>query len=424
MAKDADGNFIPQYISQNAYANPDQKSGYWDDNSKVTIWNPKTGQYNTVEVDPQNVSEFAPQNETTGYYINEQGDYVLGYEDGAALGFNGEVYEQNYDYGGPFIPTKKLTPIPPGGGNNGGGTNPSTPVNPTVPTPGTPFDPPFDPADPYNPDDGTGNPNNPTNDWFWTDPVGYENAPQPDGDGTFTDEQPPADTSWDWDAFRDKAPGDRQWGGYDIDYQAFERYQPGDRSPWGMPNIEGGNRDFYQQQFVNQLRDEQGFQNRERQAQELRNFAMENPYEAAPTDWSFANKGKGIRDVQMGTGQSVPSGYMLNRGLNSGATNDEIFRWASANEGFDSDDRDWYKQMVGGGDDGGSTYMSSAGNPNTLINDLPTEGNVLGMDNQRRMVALFNKLYNPSSTGSMTPLGYASPIQWGSSYNDAPVAES
>ena len=115
MAKDADGNFIPQYISQNAYANPDQKSGYWDDNSKVTIWNPETGQYNTVEVDPQNVSEFAPQNETTGYYINEQGDYVLGYEDGAALGFNGEVYEQNYDYGGPFIPTKKLTPIPPDG---------------------------------------------------------------------------------------------------------------------------------------------------------------------------------------------------------------------------------------------------------------------------------------------------------------------
>ena len=141
MAKDADGNFIPQYISQNAYANPDQKSGYWDDNSKVTIWNPETGQYNTVEVDPQNVSEFAPQNDKTGYYINEQGDYVLGYEDGAALGFNGEVYEQNYDYGGPFIPTEKLTPIPPGGGNNGGGTNPGTPVNPTVPTPGTPLTP-------------------------------------------------------------------------------------------------------------------------------------------------------------------------------------------------------------------------------------------------------------------------------------------
>ena len=190
-----------------------------------------------------------------------------------------------------------------------------------------------------------------------------------------------------------------------------------------MPNIEGGNRDFYQQQFVNQLRDEQGFQNRERQAQELRNFAMENPYEAAPTDWSFANKGKGIRDVQMGTGQSVPSGYNLNKGLSSGATNDEIFRWASTLDDTHPDTASWYSQMIGG-PDGDSTYMSSAGNPNTLINDLPGEGSELGATNQRRMTLLFNKLYNPSSTGSMTPLGYASPIQWGSSYNDAPVAES
>ena len=413
MAKDADGNFIPQYISQNAYANPDQKSGYWDDNSKVTIWNPNTGAYETVDVDPQNVSEFAPQNDKTGYYINEQGDYVLGYEDGAALGFNGEVYEQNYDYGGPFIPTKKLTPIV-------NPTVPTTPTTPTTPTNNTEFpieDPNVNPIDPIVEE--------PTDDWYWTDPVGYENAPQPDGDGEFVEGGPPADTSWDWNFFRDRAPGDRQFGGYDEDYQAFERYIPGMDSPWGLPNVKGGNEDFYQQQFLNQLRDEQGFQNRERAAQKRRyETSLEEPNDIDFNEmWSWANGGKGIRDVQMGTGQTVPSGYNLNKGLSSGATNDEIFRWASTLDDTHPDTASWYSQMIGG-PDGDSTYMSSAGNPNTLINDLPSEGSELGATNQRRMTLLFNKLYNPSSTGSMTPLGYASPIQWGSSYNDAPVAES
>ena len=99
MAKDADGNFIPQYISQNAYANPDQQSGYWDDNSKATIWNPNTGAYETVDVDQDNLYEFAPKDKLTGYYLNTEGDYVLGYREGANLGNNGEVYEQNYYFG-------------------------------------------------------------------------------------------------------------------------------------------------------------------------------------------------------------------------------------------------------------------------------------------------------------------------------------
>ena len=391
------------------FENPDQTTGYWDDNSHVTVFNPVTGELETKPVDPDNILEYNPSGDKT-IWGDVDGVRTListedpTWDDYGAKKNNDGYYDWTYGYEAPVYETK---PDPDGltlggrgpdggtaggGGGGGGGTTPpitNEPLDPVI--------------------------NEPTDDWFWTDPVGYENAPQPDGDGSFVEGGPPADTSWDWNYFRDKAPGDRQWGGYDEDYQAFERYQPGMDSPWGMPNIAGGNEDFYQQQFVNQLRDEQGFRNRQRQADANRQQVAHEQatgtgyYKPIEADemWSWTD----LPEVQQGGGARTNT-WDLNQRFSSGqTTNAEILRWASENLGS-SGDQKWYAQHLNNPDytGGDSTSWAGAGDPNRLISNLPTNKKDLTLNNQRRMTELFNSLYNPGQAGPYAPTGYASPV--------------
>jgi hypothetical protein len=325
-----------------------------------------------------------------------------------ALGYLGQP---SLDWGDPNDPNDDIytypeTPPPTGGPSTGQpGTGNPVDGGPTPPTTPPVAPPPTEEIlDPIT--------NEPTDDWYWTDPVGYENAPQPDGDGEFVEGGPPLDTSWDWSFFRDRAPGDRQWGGYDEDYQAFERYVPGMDSPWGLPNVEGGNEDFYQQQFLNQLRDEQGYQNRERAAQMRRQESLANPQESvAPEDmWSWAYGGQGLPDVQMG-GSAPAVNWDLNAAFTPGqSTNEDILRWASSGDNsFSQKQRNWYQKLMEGGDQD-STIWSSAGDPNTLIGYLPTDTNELTSQNQQWMTELFNSIYNQGQAGPYAPSGYASPV--------------
>lgn len=75
---------------------------------------------------------------------------------------------------------------------------------------------------------------------------------------------------WNWEEAQPGAPSLEGGGGYDPNDYAFDRYVPGQESPWGIPDIEGGNRDFYRNQFVNLLRDEQNFQNKQDTARQER----------------------------------------------------------------------------------------------------------------------------------------------------------
>jgi hypothetical protein len=112
-------------------------------------------------------------------------------------------------------------------------------------------------------------------------------------------------------------------------------------SPWGMPNLEGGNKDFYQQQFVNQLRDEQGYQSREREAQGRRQDAIDNPFEAAPTDWSWANNGKGLGQTTTSTGiQEDNRAWGMGEGFSEGMTQNDINTTAMNWDGWDENARD------------------------------------------------------------------------------------
>jgi hypothetical protein len=215
-----------------------------------------------------------------------------------------------------------------------------------------------------------------------------------------------ADTSWNWDAFSPQN-GSGEWGGYDEDYQAFERYQPGMDSPWGMPNVEGGNEDFYQQQFVNLLRDEQGYQSRERQAQAERQDAFENPYAAAPTDWSWANGGQGLPSVVEGTGV-MPGGERQLGSQYEGLNNQEIFGQVAPQ--LSDGAKQWFPELFADG--AGTNTNWGAGGYDSNIDNATTGG--LNAQNQDYMREILGTIY--PETGSVTPggipvpAGYASPI--------------
>lgn len=322
--------------------------------------------------------------------------------------------ENNLGLGTPYpdSPTTPPIELP----VDGGGTDPVT----GGPYPGAPVDPPLGGP-------GTGVPvdsNNPTDDWSkidWDEYVGYEDAPAPDGDGSFDKwhgKNKQRDTSWNWDFFRDKQPGDRQWGGYDTDYQAFERYQPGMDSPWGMPNVKGGNEDFYQQQFVNQLKDEQSFRSRQREGQQRRAQIMrEDSKDINPQDmWSWAYGGQGMPEVKMGTGAVEPQSWQINEAFTPGeSTNADILNWAQGSGQYDTKIFDTIRDsMTQAGRD--STSWSRFGDQNKFKDAIGGWGG-FGEGQQKDWDKFIGSVYNQANSGGpRAPAGYASPIQWGSDY--------
>jgi hypothetical protein len=378
-------------------------TGFSEDNSTVRVYNPITGEYEVKAVD--NWKEYNPAGDKTNWMYTPEGTRVLGLTPEGYEDYGNYNNEPGFDHAwqAGYTPPEgeyreselKLGP---------GDRKPSTSTT-TDPNTGSPND---DVIDPIT--------NNPTDDWFMPDEwLDYTNAPQPDGDGSFDDwhgKNKQSDTSWNWDAYRDRAPGDRQFGGYDEDYQAFERYIPGMDSPWGLPNVKGGNEDFYQQQFLNQLRDEQGYRSRQKAAQKRSNQAALNPYEAVAAEdvWSWANNGEGLRDVQMGGGAPEVQ-WDLNNAFTPGQSSiGDILTWASSADGFDQGSRNFYKTFMDSITQEGrdSQAWSRASDPTALKQQFGGGG--LDRTNQNRMNELFDALYNPGQAGPYAPSGYASPV--------------
>ena len=391
----------------------DQTAPAYDTGETLRIFNPVTGEYET-----HNTADYEPRHWRPGggnvIWGNVDGQTVLvrtdveGWEDTGARQHTADSSQWTYGYvPPPSSPPPTTHGMGPDGGQiyEGGGNSGGTPS--TTPPTNTPLDPTV---------------NEPTDDWYWTDPLDYTNAPQPNGDGEFVEGGPPPDTSWDWNYFRDRAPGDRQWGGYDEDYQAFERYVPGMESPWGLPNVKGGNEDFYQQQFLNQLRDEQGFRNRQRAAQMRAAEAASEPVFNPLTDdpgnmWNWAYGGSGIPDVQMGTGRPVPASYSLANQFNRDSTLRDMISYYAGKEGFSQyadTMRNWLKNHTDEGLE--STYWARIGDPNEIIKNL---GGDLTVKNREWLTKMANAVYQPGEMGAYAPIDYASPIQWGGSYPGA-----
>ena len=91
---------------------------------------------------------------------------------------------------------------------------------------------------------------------------------------------PPVEVNWN---------GNEGGGGYNPNDYAFDRYIPGEESPWGAPDISGGNKEFYRNQFMNLLSDEQNFRDRQRQASDIRDNAP--PLQNPGPDWSWVDGG-------------------------------------------------------------------------------------------------------------------------------------
>ena len=225
------------------------------------------------------------------------------------------------------------------------------------------------------------------------------------------------DTSWDWDAFAPKPQGANAWGGYDQDYQAFERYQPGMDSPWGMPDTNGGNKAFYQQQFANQLRDEQGYQSRERAAQDRRQDAIDNPFEATPTDWSWANNGTGLGETVISSGTPEDNRvWGLNEGFDTDMTNADVLRKASMWEQWSGDDKKRFNNWLtpvereDGTEDSlfTDTNWANAGDPQKLINKLGAGDDPITGANRNWLTKVFSGMYGKQGNlAPSVPVGYA-----------------
>ena len=246
------------------------------------------------------------------------------------------------------------------------------------------------------------------------------NVPQPEGDGSFDPWTPSASgsrPSWNWDYFKPKAPGDSGWGGYDADYGVFERYQPGQDSPWGMPDVMGGNQEFYQQQFNNLLRDEQDYRTRQRAAQLRAQEAAENPSENINFDDMWASMG--ITPVQAAgsDAQGNPTAWNWNSALGdvSGKTNAQIL--ASAQNLLSKADYD--KLLEGYANDDKwqtSTYWQSFDNPEALKEAWIANQGPLSPEWQTPNMNLFDVLFTnsqyttPAGGGPSAAPGYALPI--------------
>ena len=241
-------------------------------------------------------------------------------------------------------------------------------------------------------------------------PPGTGTQPPPTGDGStvpWTPELSGDGATWNWDYFQAKSPGAGEWGGYDQDYGVFERYQPGQDSPWGMPDIEGGNKEFYQQQFNNLLRDEQGFQTRERAAQLRRQEAQDNP--AAPINfddmWASMDFEPAVASTGPGGGDDP---WRLSTGAR-GDTNQQLF--SGLGDIWNPDESDAWATHFSGDTNPDSKYWGSFDNPTDFMNQWKTnnpgaEGAWTDI-NQK----LANNLWTQQVAGaSNVPAGYASPV--------------
>lgn len=261
----------------------------------------------------------------------------------------------------------------------------------------------------------------------------YNTTPVPDPTETYDPDvenpyQPPDQSErtegWTWRDYEAGAPDLEGGGGTnpnDLDYQW---YVPGQESPWGNLGVEGGNKDFYKNQFNSLLADEQNFRNeqnwakaiRMKQAQDKAAFDKANPEE--PFTWEGKIDDVFAQPEGQGSGMDVATGeWRLNDqyGFTPETSNNEILRSMSNLSAFDDFDR---QLMQGWLDDpAGETDFGWAGHsdPNSLIAAFGQDGE-LAPNNRKWMNTVANNLFTQGSSnaggpaGMTTPAGYASPI--------------
>lgn len=200
---------------------------------------------------------------------------------------------------------------------------------------------------------------------------------------------------WNWDDFQPGAPSLEGGGGYDPNDYAFDRYVPGQQSPWGIPEAEGGNKDFYRNQFVNLLRDEQNFRERQREADAIRQGA--DPLEPSSMDWSWIEGG--LPEVQIGG----ETDYQYNSDY-SDMTNSQILNYLKNQGDISNTTYNWFNDSWGQTGNGDATWWGSQNNYDSLANrgEKPWE--------RAAYSDLADAMYTNYGTPDGVAVGYAAPV--------------
>jgi len=251
-----DGQQQPQFDQFSPFSNPEQTTGFHDDASGFSFWDPnsRTIQFVGAGEDPVATREAL----NLGYYENVNGDYVYGLRPD----------DLHYDSTKEVMVVGKADPVEPHTGPLSLGDVPYSDIPPTGGSGVLEYE-----------DDGSEQVGD--NDRRWD--VGRKARIEPIGAGGAYD--------WNWTDLQPGATGLDGGGGYDPNDYAFERYVPGQESPWGVPEVEGGNKDFYRNQFLNLLREEQGFSEQQRDSYAAREYAENNPVDTVSPDWAWLDGG-------------------------------------------------------------------------------------------------------------------------------------
>jgi hypothetical protein len=354
---------------------------------QVIYWDPQTQSYKAAPYSWDNWSRGTHEQSKYGWYTNSQGDRVYGLRPPTLHNVDSKGEEVMHEGSDPNW-KPQVTPDYNGMGTNGGQRTPTNTTGGSVPAWGGSAS--HDPAGNVVPG-GTADPG------VWG----------PGGTKHWT----PGQTNWDWS----KVGGGTGTQGMDPNSTVtgpMTEY-PGQESPWGQPGRPGGNKEFYASQF-NTLLNQRKLFNQASLAAGLRaKAAADNPQPTGPTDWSWANGGKGLPGVETAGGTADnPTQYSLKDWVHPGqTTNGEIMRQAINSGVLSMEGRPNVDFNAG---DWAGTGWSTVNNPTDLIQRAL--GGVTDTPWGKAQADAINWMYTqqgvgtPNGGGPTAAPGYALPI--------------
>jgi hypothetical protein len=208
-------------------------------------------------------------------------------------------------------------------------------------------------------------------------------------------------------------PGAIQMSGSNQANSPYLNYGPGNDAPWGNRwRGEGGNEEFYQQQFNTLLGEQQSFQNDEFTSAIRREMLKSNPLQQSDRSWDWANLPE-VQVASQNTNSDGTGGYTFNMAdwiKPGGTTNQEIFdRYYDGPETYKNEQGQ--SVPIGFNDQG--TSWSQATSPDALSAEIG-QGTHPNWSNTLRDVwdQQFSRqdLITPTGGGPSAVGGYALPL--------------
>lgn len=167
----------------------------------------------------------------------------------------------------------------------------------------------------------------------------------------------------------------------------------------------GQHKDFYDTQFRNLSAQQQSFQDDQIRAAMRRQAAIDNPQQAAPVDWSWANDGQGLPNVQVSQGDA----YTMNPTIQPGMTNQQLFDAFVPR--LSQGAQDWFANMDPSVAEGTGLVARTLRTPSPGA--WVAQDNTTAPSNMPYINELANALYISSGANNGVPAGYAMPRSGG-----------